>query len=277
MLKPKKLYIITGKGGVGKTTAALALCKFLKDNNHNVEYTYFQTTSLNAQDKAFEQNEKLANELGIKTNGLVLAESAEMYIAKKLNSQIIAKGVIRAPFFKALLDMIPGFNYLIYMGQILQEIKDAQDKQEELIVVLDSPSSGHALTMLESTTNFQNIFRSGLIFDDTQKMLALLNQSDFTQIQIITLPNQLALSEATELEEKLGKITPAPVSIFANNSISHISGIAKQDAPDFIKKKIEIELETIKESNIKSVLSHSIKLTPIEIVKDLVPSMENLV
>ena len=36
-----RLYIITGKGGVGKTTLAMALTKHLQNANYNVKYNCF--------------------------------------------------------------------------------------------------------------------------------------------------------------------------------------------------------------------------------------------
>jgi GTPase SAR1 family protein len=169
----KRLYIFTGKGGVGKTTLSFSFTKYLQDIHHNntetkhkkVKYIYFKTSSLSDKETTLDPMIAEAETLGIQTIGLDLLESAEIYVGKKLKSLTLGKWIVKTPFFKAIVNMIPGFNYLIYLGQILEILNDNKD----LTLILDSPSSGHALTMLESTHNFRDIFESGIIFDDTNE------------------------------------------------------------------------------------------------------------
>src|SRR5690606_11184672 len=114
-----------------------------------------------------------------------------------------------------LINMVPGFTYLIFLGKVLE----MGNEDPNLIVVLDAPASGHALTMIESTTNFQEIFKSGVIFEDTAKMLSRLNDPKYTQIHVVTLPGVLAWQEAVELKESLKNRTPVDISITVNNCL----------------------------------------------------------
>ncbi len=144
-IKPKKLYIITGKGGVGKTSAALAFAKCLNENGHKAQYLHYSTSSLT--DHSTEPQEvATARKMGIPFKAFNLLDASMEYVGKKMKSRTVGKWVVKTPFFKALVNMIPGFNYLIYLGKTLELLK----ADEELIFVLDSPSSGHALTMLEA-------------------------------------------------------------------------------------------------------------------------------
>jgi anion-transporting ArsA/GET3 family ATPase len=276
MNEPCKLYLFTGKGGVGKTATALSFTKYLNEQGKNALYVYFKSSSF-SEDESYDQSEALTDELDIPSMGLELDECAEHYIARKLNSRIIAKGVVHAPFFRALINMIPGFNYLIYLGQILQYINDAEEKGEEITIVVDSPSSGHAMTMLEATHNFQKIFQSGIIFEDTKKMLELFYKPGFCAINIITIPTQLAVSEALELEREINQTSQIQTRIFANNSYSKINGLEEAQAPDFILKKLDIESETLKQYPMKAVLPHSLQTSTANVVKELVPCMKDLV
>lgn len=277
MTSPKALYFLTGKGGVGKTTIALSFCKYLQKQGHDTLYAYFKQNSLVEDDEVIEAGQDFADLVGVKTLGLDLEECAENYIARKLHSRLIAKGVVKTPFFRALINMMPGFNYLIYLGQILQYLKDAQDEGKKLSIVLDSPSSGHALTMLEATANFQKIFQSGLIFEDTMKMLNLLNSPGFSKAIILTIPTQLAVNEGQELSSQIDELSDLESDIILNNSISRIKELEKDKAPEFLVKKMDIEEEILQDSTLKAIIPHSLKNAPQEIIQDLLPHMENLV
>lgn len=271
----KRLYIITGKGGVGKTTMSLALCKKLNDLGHPVRYTFFQNSSLSKDSKEFNQGQKLATKLGVDIFPLNLNQCAGKYIAKKLGSKTISSWIIKTPFFKSLVNMIPGFSYLIFLGQILEDLNN----DPKLIVVLDSPSSGHALTMLEATKNFKDIFKSGAVFDDTNKMLNKLYEPNFTQIHILGLPTQMAIHESIELKEQIREIRETPVDIICNNCYGTIPGIEQEILPDFLKNKSIIEESILADysDTIDSTITHSTKLVQIDVIKDLVPLIENLV
>lgn len=276
----KRLYIFTGKGGVGKSTLSLSFIKFLKESQHyqskKIKYVYFQTSSLGQQVKqATDPLVKIATELGLSTLGLNLLNCAETYIGKKLKSQTLGKWVVKTPFFKSLINMIPGFNYLIYLGQILELLNE----DEELILVLDSPSSGHALTMLEATHNFRDIFESGIVFEDTKKMIDLLFSPNFMKVNIITIPTLMAVNESQELDYNIQKIQQINTDIFCNNSFSAVSEIQDITLPSFLKTKIDNEQQVIETypNLINKLIPYSSSVCSQALIKDLVPSMKNLV
>lgn len=271
----KRFYIFTGKGGVGKTTLSLAFVKHLKDQNKNAKYAYIQTNSIGDAPPKHESIISETKALGIECLPLNLTQSAEVYIGKKLKSQTLGKWVIKTPFFKALINMIPGFNYLIYLGQILELLND----DPSLIIVLDSPSSGHALTMLESTHNFRDIFQAGIVFDDTKKMIDLLYKDGFMKLNIVALPAQMAINESIELEAKLQRIENINTSLIVNNTYKDISNIELASLPDFLIEKIENEkvlCEKYKEK-IDYTIAHSIGSSEQSLINSIVPSMKNLV
>lgn len=269
----KNLYIFTGKGGVGKTTLALSFCEYLKSQNQNYLYVYFHSQVAEKKIHHATNLENLIKQNNIDSLPLNLLDCAEKYIAKKLKSKTIAKWIIKTPFFSSLISMIPGFSYVIYLGQILEFLVDDPKR----IVVLDSPSSGHALTMLESTKNFNDIFQDGIIYQDTGRMLETMRTKGFTKINIITIPTQLAINEAIELKEKIQTLEDYDTEIYCNNALSTLT--LTHDLPSALKEKIANEKLALSDftSSIQSNIKYSTKAEPIEVIKDLVPSLESLV
>jgi arsenite-transporting ATPase len=166
--------------------------------------------------------------------------------------------------------MIPGLSHMILLGNILDEL----EKDPELTVVLDSPASGHALTMFESSSNFKKIFRAGMIVKDIDRMHKFLGAPGHLKTLVVALANELAMNEAQDLKKELAANTAGPnmnVEIIVNDSfLSYINenGIKEADLPDFLKNRIALEkniigkaiaLPHVDESNQSAII---MKLTP---------------
>ncbi len=268
---PHRLYIFTGKGGVGKTTLSKAFVRNLSLAGHEVVYVTFKNQAIGNSELGNEELER--ND--IKEIALDLEESARNYIERRLNSKIVGGWIIKTPFFKALVNMIPGFSYLIFLGRILEMGKE----NPNLIVVLDAPASGHALTMVESTTNFQNIFESGVVFDDTMKMLSLLNDPQYTKIHVVSLPGLMSWQEAVELKAGLNERTPVEVNIVVNNCLFPLVEDKLDSLPPGLKEKAinEKTLVTEHRSEMRCVLPHSLQHNPLQIETDLVGALSQLI
>jgi arsenite-transporting ATPase len=269
--QPRRLYIFTGKGGVGKTTLSKAFVQYFKKNNQEAIYLTFRNQAIG--DKSVGNSEVMKN--GIKEIYLDLEECAKDYIEKKLNSKLVGSWIVKTPFFKSLVNMVPGFSYVIYMGRILEMGK----ADPNLIIVLDAPASGHALTMVESTTNFQQIFGSGVIFDDTAKMLSKLNDPTYTKINVISLASVMSWQEAVELKTGLNERTPVQVDIIVNNALAPLLEGNTDELPVGIREKILNEKSLLEEhaSEMRCVLNHSLGTNYAAIESDLVGSLSKLI
>lgn len=230
---PFRLYIFTGKGGVGKTTLAMAFTKYLESQGLSVKYNSFYQ----------EPERSLWKKLALPVLDIELNGSAETYIGRKLNSKTIASWIMKTHFFKSLFQMIPGLGHMILLGHILDEL----EKHPELSIVIDSPASGHALTMFESSSNFKRIFRTGVIVKDIERMHSLLSHPKFLKTFIVSLPTELAMSEAADLKEELTvnlKEMGLNTEVVINDSYLEylkVHGIDENDLPDFLKIKISLE------------------------------------
>jgi anion-transporting ArsA/GET3 family ATPase len=268
----RRLYIFTGKGGVGKTTLSKAFVRYLLEHDHEAIYVTLKNQALSETHK---DTTTVAQIDGLKEIALDLEDCARGYIEKRLNSKLIAGWIVKTPFFRALINMVPGFNYLIYLGKILEMGKE----NPRLTVVLDAPASGHALTMVESTTNFQQIFESGIIFEDTKKMLQRLNDPAYTKIHVVSLPSQMSWQEAMELKAGLLQRTPVEVQITVNNSLYPIVEHDLEALPAGLREKALNEKHLIEQhqAEMQCVLPHSLSSESKSIEMDLVGSLSKLI
>ena len=230
-----RLYVFTGKGGVGKTSLAMSLTKYLESKGQKTYYHCFHQNlnySLTKQIKLpyFEEN---------------IENVAENYISQKLNSKLTAKWITKTPFFHSLLNMLPGLQLMMYLGKIINMLRNDPD----LTIVLDGPSTGHAITLFESTYHFKKIFKTGMIVQDIKALHAFLHSPKNTKIFIMSLPSTMAVEESFELEAKLRQLNLTNISYIINNIIHLGKTIQTYDfksLPYFLQKKINIEQLAIK-------------------------------
>lgn len=270
LTSPKRLYIFTGKGGVGKSTLAIAFSHHLLNQGHSVLYVSIDQF----------EHEHLFSTFNLPFEYLDLISIAKNYMAQKLNSKTVASWIIKVPFFKALLMMNPGFSYVVYLGYLLDKIlKDNKD----LIVVLDSPATGHTLTMFESLYHFKEIFNTGVLVDDINKILKHLSQEDILKLVICTVPTRMAIHEGAELKENLIKINSKwNPQLIINNSLATYfqeTDLAQQEAPKELITKIEQENKITQNysSEIKTSLPFSPSIEYKGVITDLTPHMAALV
>lgn len=263
--KQHRLYIVTGKGGVGKSIISMALTLNLKERGIDAHYHPFHQ----------DFDSKLWEKLKLPVFDTDVNKSAEVYIGKKLNSKTIASWVMKTQFFKSLFQMLPSLGHMIVLGHLLNELEENPNK----VIIMDSPASGHALTMFESSSNFKQIFRSGLIVKDIEKMHHLLSLEHFLKVIVVTLPTELAVAEANDLALSLKKIealTSLP-QLIVNDSYDLYLKNSKVDCeniPDFLKTKIEHEERMI--GNLPC-LPHVPALDTHEVISKLISSMDALI
>jgi len=261
-----RLYIFTGKGGVGKTTLSMAFTKHLQQKGINVKYNCFHQSPERELQKA----------VGLPSIEIDINTSAELYIARKLNSTLIASWIMKTHFFKSLFQMIPGLGHMILFGHLIDEL----EKDPSLVIVLDSPASGHALTMFESTSNFKTIFKSGLVVKDIDKMQAFLSGENNLKTHVVTLATELSLAEALDLKNELDNNLPdtkAHSDLIVNDSFKKFFEIKKIDQsllPPFLAQKIALEEDIVSQY---FTLPHIDHVEMPKVVMELSNLMEGLI
>ena len=238
-----RLLVFTGKGGVGKTTMALAAARALIARGEKVLYNSFDVP--HPSESEF---------LEIPYFDLDLEASATEYMGRKLHSETIASWIMKTPFFNALFAMMPGLGQMILLGHVL----DRLEKDPDLHIVLDSPASGHTLSMFESTHNFHDMFRSGILADDIKRMHKLLSDEKFMHINVVSLPTKMAVQEGIELANQLHALGLPKPKHWLNNSLQENLEIKEtaESLPDFLQAKTELEVQIRSEHHFDAIVPH---------------------
>lgn len=235
-LGQEQLSIVTGKGGVGKTLFSLSLSLLLKskfEQSNDILYSNF------------DQGEQDLMGLDIPTWSLNTFDSAKEYIGRKLGSEMIASWVMKTPFFNSMFEMTPGLGQMILLGHVIDRLQ----QQDNLKLVLDSPSSGHARTMLESPQNFGEIFGIGTLGRDIDKIKGFTQDPEKVEIFIVAVPSEMSLQESMELKSAFNDLSFTNVKVVLNSCYSLNQEINNDPdgVPEFIQKKLFSEHKLIEE------------------------------
>ena len=202
--------LVTGKGGVGKTTVAAALG--LKAARAGKRAVVCEVA----------QQERLAALFGVGSNGYTERELApglagisidpeaakQEWLRYQLRSGTLAGLLGHSRIFQLLTAAAPGLDELVTIGKVWElaqlERKTAQAPVYDLAIV-DAPATGHGLAMLAAPKTFSDVARVGPIHRQAGIIHGFLSDPASTAILTVALPEEMPVNETLELEGRLAE------------------------------------------------------------------------
>ncbi len=212
-LLQKKLVLVTGKGGVGKSTCGLALAVAAARSGKKVLFCDLAAraalpTLLEVGDLATHPERPKPSELPMLWAVHLSVPSAirdyfEEVLPHKRLVQIATGNKVLTRLWKAA----PSFNEMVLLHSISHLVDGTHKRCSETfdLIIVDMPASGHAVTMLGVPQGITRIAKFGTIATLAVKLKALLDNRKDTAIAVVTLPEELPVNESIQLVGKLQK------------------------------------------------------------------------
>ncbi len=212
-LLQKKLVLVTGKGGVGKSTCGLALAVAAARSGKKVLFcdlaaraalpTLLEVGSLGTEPERPKPRELpmlWAVHLSVPS---AIRDYFEEVLPHKRLVQIATGNKVLTRLWKAA----PSFNEMVLLHSIAHLVDGTHKRCSESfdLVIVDMPASGHAVTMLGVPQGITRIAKFGTIATLAVKLKALLDNRQNTAIAVVTLPEELPVNESIQLVGKLQK------------------------------------------------------------------------
>lgn len=221
-LAERKLIVVTGKGGAGKSYLSVSIAHRLASQGKQVKVVEIGRK----RDRAFSRLpeilglKKLEHEaktirLGeakFKASILDPTESLSEYVNIKLPTAGLAGMLLNNRVTASFLEVVPGLPDLVTLGKLWHELEKSNDGADHII--LDAPATGHALALLRAPENFRKITKIGPIYKDANLMTEFLQDENKTAIALVSLPEEMSLQETLESKAQL-KGFPKPF-VFIN-------------------------------------------------------------
>jgi anion-transporting ArsA/GET3 family ATPase len=205
-LYDKRLVLVLGKGGVGRSTVAAAIAStcarrgrrtLLFESNANDRFgPYFGKPPLGDEIAALGPNL-----WGVNTTP---AAALEEYGLMILKFQTVYEMVFENRITKAFIRAIPGIDDYAILGKAwFHTTEERKSKPVWDTVVFDMPASGHSMSMLRIPWVIIDTVPEGPLTRDARTIQTLLRDRDRTAAVIVTLAEEMPVSEARELDAKL--------------------------------------------------------------------------
>jgi arsenite/tail-anchored protein-transporting ATPase len=198
-----RLVLVTGKGGVGKTSFSAALGMASASMGRRtlvVEVDNFHPSLTSVFGTAPGYEPKMVGEnLGI--CNITWKRALQDWLVRTVHVSRIVKLIQRNRIAMLFLDATPGAREIV----ILSKIVDLISKWD--LVIVDLPASGHALGILRVPNTAMKLMRTGPIHDRAGKILDAFTDRE-TSTVFVGLPEEMVVNETIEFRQKLREELP---------------------------------------------------------------------
>ncbi len=200
--------IVTGKGGVGKTTVAVALG--LRAAAEGKRTIVCEVASQENASRIFDHASVGFHEVEMEENLWSISidpdESMREYVLLQLKVRAMRDMLFRSRIFNYLAAATPGLKELVTIGKIWElaqlDRKVKKGRKYDLVIV-DAPATGHGVGFLQTPRTFASIARVGPIHAQAQQLDRFITDHENTGTAIVALPEEMPVNESVTLERDL--------------------------------------------------------------------------
>lgn len=198
-----KVVLVTGKGGVGKSSVTAALgrlaaaqgrrvCLIEADSQQSVLSGIFGT-AVGYEPKRVAENLYACN--------VTWYEALHDWVERVVPSKRIVDMMLDNRLVRLFLDAVPGNRELVTLSKItwLSEEFD--------LVIVDLPASGHATALMQSPQRTMRLFNVGPLHTRSLASQKLLENSG-THLVLVALPEEMVVNETVETWQTLNEGVP---------------------------------------------------------------------
>lgn len=198
----RRLVVVAGKGGVGRTclTAGLATAAARR----GLRVCALEMSGLQALPPLFGLAGRTyaprSTAEGVDVVSLTPYECMNDFGRRRLRVSTLATLLFRSRVLKAFIDAVPGLHDLLQLGKLENMVNDpAPNEPVYDLVVLDAPATGHGLTLLAAARSMREMTRAGPFTEMSRVIEEFLADTERTAVVVATLAEELPVSESLEL------------------------------------------------------------------------------
>lgn len=227
----RRILVVAGKGGVGKSTFAAAIAL-------NAARAGLKTLLIGSDvreglshclgtDKLVYKTRQIEDNLwGSNISG---RESLEEFLILKLRVKLLYDQLLKRDLFHYFIAAAPGLEELFILGKMWflcqpdgSGIKGVQFDR----IVFDAPATGHGVSLFKTPQVILDTIRVGPIHHYTKDVLKLLTDPTHTAFHIVTLPEEMPVNESLELDHTVR------VDVGMHRGTTFVNGVYPEVVPE---------------------------------------------
>ncbi len=232
----RRVLILTGKGGVGKSTTSAALALVAANSGKRVLVVevdakgnvpdFFDTKRV-----GFKYRRLHKNVWGL---SMQPKDSMQEYLSLMLHLPGFSLKPMQG-FIEYTSGAIPGLKEILVTGKIYYEENATQDGGPRWdLIVVDGAPTGHVVSQLGAARHLSTLVRSGPIHDQAVRIADLLSDRERTAVVLVTIAEEMPVSETIDLAHRFADETDiSPAALLVNQLQPEI--VSEKDMPEFTK------------------------------------------
>jgi anion-transporting ArsA/GET3 family ATPase len=202
-LLARKFLVVSGKGGVGRTTVSATLAQVAAARGKNVLIA--TATAADRLGRLFGRPTPVGTDIvtvapKIDAVNITPESSIHEYGRMVLRSEMFARALFDNRATRGFLGAVPGLDAYAVLGKAwwhTTELVDGRPRYD--LVIFDAPASGHAALMLRIPQAILTAMPKGPLARDAGAIRDLLSDATRAALLIVSLAEELPAREAAEL------------------------------------------------------------------------------
>jgi cellulose biosynthesis protein BcsQ len=220
-LEPR-ILIVSGKGGVGKTTVAAALAVVAARHGRRVLIAEVDRKGtlprlFGGAALGYEPRQLSPGVFGM---NIVPEAALAEYLEVQYHMKRISKAFTSSHFVDYITAAAPGLKDILMLGKIWyleQGRGNGRGPADFDTIIVDAPAAGHMLTFLSAPMGLADAVRLGPVKRQSDWLVEMLRDPKRTRVHLVTLVEEMPVSETLETAEALRtRIGIETGAVFAN-------------------------------------------------------------
>lgn len=199
-LTDRRLLLVTGKGGTGKTSVAAALAVLAARRGKRVllaEIAGERLSALFGREPVGHHETPIDG--GLSLIAIEPIDAAHDFLRGQVGAPV-HRVIFQNKLFTLTMTAAPGLREVSTVDRLWDLTREDRGRRKPTydLVVVDAPATGHALAMLRSPATYGGLARGGPIKKRADEMAALLQDRRRTGVVLCALPEETPINETLE-------------------------------------------------------------------------------
>ncbi len=223
-LASRSLVMVTGKGGVGKTTVAAALG--LRAAAAGRRTIVCEVGDQRRLPRLFGVEDQHGEEVrlrdGLWSTSIDPEPALREWLSRQLGSRQLVDLLARSNLFQYFVAAAPGAKELVTvtkLWELAQAARWRKGAEAYDTVVVDLPASGHGVGLMRTARTFADVARVGPIANQAGAVRDAIEDPAASAMVAVCLPGELPVTETLDLEATIARELRRPVDAIVVNAL----------------------------------------------------------